>query len=219
MTADDVHRHGRAIGDAKVVLAQLEVPLDAVEAAFEIGHGVGTMTVLNPAPACELTDGLLRLVDLVVPNETEAALLTGIDVAAGGTGMESAAKAADVLLTRGAAARSWSRSDGAARCTSTGRSSSMSLRSRSTRSTPPRRGTPSAARSSRRSRAGCRWPHRSSRASAAGALACTVAGASPSLPAAAAVDALLSARGPAPAGESQARIRPVARKSSRSPSS
>ncbi len=57
------------------------------------------------------------------------------------------------------------------------------------------------------------------RASAAGALACTVAGASPSLPAAAAVDALLSARGPAPAGESQARIRPVARKSSRSPSS
>jgi len=83
---------------ARVVLAQLETPLDSVTAAFELGRSGGATTILNPAPALPLPD--LTLVDIIVPNETEAAALTGETVgdAAG------ARRAAAVLRARGAAA-------------------------------------------------------------------------------------------------------------------
>ena len=64
---------------AGVVLAQLEVPLDAVVAAFRAARARGSTTVLNPAPARDLPDDLLSLCDVVVPNEGEAAALGGAD--------------------------------------------------------------------------------------------------------------------------------------------
>ena len=42
-TEEHVHRHGRLVGDAKVLLVQLEVPLDAVRAALEIARGAATL--------------------------------------------------------------------------------------------------------------------------------------------------------------------------------
>ena len=61
-----------------VVLAQLEVPIASVMAAFARGRKRGARNVLNPAPAVgELPDELLRLTDVLVPNETEAAHLAG----------------------------------------------------------------------------------------------------------------------------------------------
>ena len=74
-----VTAHGIVIGRASVVLAQLEVPLDAVIAAFEVARAVGATTILNPAPATELPRELLLLTDICVPNEHEAEQLGGPD--------------------------------------------------------------------------------------------------------------------------------------------
>jgi ribokinase len=76
---------------------QLETPLPTVEAAAKIAAEAGVPVILNPAPACPLSDELLRLISIVTPNETEAELLTGIAV----TDEGSADRAADCLLTRG----------------------------------------------------------------------------------------------------------------------
>lgn len=62
-----------------VVLAQLEVPLSTVSAAFRSARRRGAMTILNPAPAPKsIPARALSLVDVLVPNETEAASLCGM---------------------------------------------------------------------------------------------------------------------------------------------
>ena len=63
---------------ARVVIAQLEVPIDEVITAFRHARGTGARTVLNPAPADALPDELVRLCDIVVPNEHEADLIGGV---------------------------------------------------------------------------------------------------------------------------------------------
>lgn len=62
-----------------VVLAQLEVPVEAVEATFRLARSIGAVTILNPAPAAELAPSLLALCDIVVPNEHECELLGGVE--------------------------------------------------------------------------------------------------------------------------------------------
>ena len=69
--------HRSVLSAARVVLAQLEVPLDAVEAAFAIARLAGAITILNPAPAADLPSGLLSLCDIVMPNQTELSRLGG----------------------------------------------------------------------------------------------------------------------------------------------
>src|SRR5690606_9311465 len=64
----------------KIVLLQLEVPLETVQRAAELGREAGAQVILNPAPACALPPELLALVDLLTPNETEAELLSGLPV-------------------------------------------------------------------------------------------------------------------------------------------
>ena len=75
MTPADVERAAEAIASAQVLLLQLEVPLAAVERALDIARSHGVRVILNPAPAAPLPDELLRQVDLLTPNEHEAALL------------------------------------------------------------------------------------------------------------------------------------------------
>ncbi|MEY3680995.1 MAG: ribokinase [Actinomycetota bacterium] len=72
-----VDDHRSILTDTRVVLAQLEVSTDAVEAAFAIARVAGAITILNPAPAAPLSPGLLSLCDIVVPNQTELAPLGG----------------------------------------------------------------------------------------------------------------------------------------------
>ena len=79
---------------AAVVLAQLEVPVDTVRAAFAAARAMGATTVLNPAPARDLDNGLLQLCDVVVPNEHEVELL-------GGVGHLIALGAETVVVTQG----------------------------------------------------------------------------------------------------------------------
>lgn len=75
MTAVEAHR--RILERARVVLCQLEVPVEAVEAALAIAKAGGARTILNPAPSRELSRGLLGLCDVIVPNQHEVAMLGG----------------------------------------------------------------------------------------------------------------------------------------------
>ncbi|ROQ98534.1 ribokinase [Streptomyces sp. 2132.2] len=65
------------IGAADLLLLQLELPMEAVLAGASAARAQGVRTVLTPAPARMLPHELLGLVDLLVPNEHEAAALTG----------------------------------------------------------------------------------------------------------------------------------------------
>ncbi|MCP5524157.1 MAG: ribokinase [Verrucomicrobiales bacterium] len=76
----DVRRARQAIAEADVLLVQLEVPLPVVLAAVAMAHAAGTPVILNPAPAQKLPADLLRRVDVLTPNESEASLLTGVKV-------------------------------------------------------------------------------------------------------------------------------------------
>lgn len=64
---------------ARVMLSQLEVPVAAIETAFRQARALGTITVLNPAPAGPIPESLLSLCDIVVPNEHEVELIGGVD--------------------------------------------------------------------------------------------------------------------------------------------
>jgi ribokinase len=68
-----------ALPQARVVIAQLEVPLDQVISAFRSARRRGCRTILNPAPGRELPGELLELCDIVVPNEHELDLVGGSD--------------------------------------------------------------------------------------------------------------------------------------------
>mmetsp|Transcript_16890 Transcript_16890/g.23894 ORF Transcript_16890/g.23894 Transcript_16890/m.23894 type:complete len:317 (+) Transcript_16890:54-1004(+) len=62
---------GNEIKNSKVMLCQLEVSQDVVIAALKIAKNNGLVTVLNPAPAGPLPDEMLKLVDIICPNELE----------------------------------------------------------------------------------------------------------------------------------------------------
>ncbi|GAC1520418.1 MAG: ribokinase [Collimonas sp.] len=86
-----------AISTARLLLCQLETPLASVERAIQIAHQHQVGVILNPAPAQDLRDDLLQLVDYLVVNETEASQLSNIAV----TDQDSAKSASQALLKRG----------------------------------------------------------------------------------------------------------------------
>lgn len=65
---------------SKVLLTQLEIPWALTQYAIRRGYEAGLTVVLDPAPAVVLDEGIWPLVDIVTPNETEATILTGIQV-------------------------------------------------------------------------------------------------------------------------------------------
>lgn len=99
LTPAEVDAAAASIRSASVFLTQLELPLDTVERGMKIARDAGVPTILNPAPAPEqpLPDSLIALSDYFVPNETEAALLTGLPV----ENVEQAKAAATELQRRG----------------------------------------------------------------------------------------------------------------------
>ncbi|WP_299700042.1 ribokinase [uncultured Tateyamaria sp.] len=76
----DVEAHKDLIASADVFVTQLEQPMDAAMRGLELARATGVITVLNPAPAADLPEGMLALCDYVTPNETECEALTGIAV-------------------------------------------------------------------------------------------------------------------------------------------
>lgn len=78
LSAADVSAARPAIEASAVLLLQLEIPLDAAVAAARVAREAGVKVVLNPAPMPRYADDLgrlLALVDVLIPNETEAARL------------------------------------------------------------------------------------------------------------------------------------------------
>ena len=101
LTPADVDAAAPAIRRARVLLCQLEVPLETSLRALTLAREAGVLTILNPAPAPEaLPDAMLRVSDLVCPNESEASAISGIPV----TDAASAEAAGRVLVGRGARA-------------------------------------------------------------------------------------------------------------------
>ncbi|MEX0332429.1 MAG: ribokinase [Puniceicoccaceae bacterium] len=70
-----IQEEGHRISSASLILCQLEIPMETVEAVADITAAKDIPFVLNPAPAKSLSLSLLRKVDILVPNETEACLL------------------------------------------------------------------------------------------------------------------------------------------------
>lgn len=77
LSAADIERAAEAFAVADAVIAQLEIPLEAVEVAAQFARRHGAPFILNPAPARPLTQTLYPLVDYLIPNETEGRQLTG----------------------------------------------------------------------------------------------------------------------------------------------
>lgn len=77
--SDDIINCAGLLETARVTLLQLEIPIESVTEAAEAAGGI---VILNPAPAQALTSRLLESVDVLVPNESELALLSGSSIAA-----------------------------------------------------------------------------------------------------------------------------------------
>jgi ribokinase len=92
----DIEMSLSAIKDADIILMQLEIPIKTVEFVISTALSLNKRIILNPAPARELSASLLRDLYLITPNETEAALLTGVKV----TDVTSAGEAAHLLLKK-----------------------------------------------------------------------------------------------------------------------
>ncbi len=87
----------KGIQEVAIILMQLEIPMQTIEAVVKIAKVNRQKVIINPAPAQQLADELLNGLFLITPNETEAALLTGISV----YDEETASKAADIFLSKG----------------------------------------------------------------------------------------------------------------------
>ncbi len=103
----DIAAREALIAGAAVFVTQLEQPVEPAMQALRIARAGGARTILNPAPAAHLPGGMLALCDYITPNETEAAMLTGLPVttlaeARAAAGALRAAGAGAVILTLGA---------------------------------------------------------------------------------------------------------------------
>jgi len=87
-----------SFSDYKLLLLQLEIPLEAVTSAAQRARESGLRVLLNPAPARSLPEELISLSDFILPNESELSLLTNQPV----HDISSAEKAAKTLLAGGA---------------------------------------------------------------------------------------------------------------------
>lgn len=93
----DIDKAKHIIESADILLMQLEIPMDTVEYAAKLAHQKGIKVILNPAPAAFLSNELLECLYAIVPNKTEAEMLSGIKV----TDWNSAKKAAEIISAKG----------------------------------------------------------------------------------------------------------------------
>jgi ribokinase len=79
LTASDVDNIAGALTPDDVVVSQQEVPVEAVARAMELGRQAGAMTILNPAPARQLSPEVLGNVDVLTPNASEGRIMLGLE--------------------------------------------------------------------------------------------------------------------------------------------
>jgi ribokinase len=92
VTPEDVDAAKELITGAEALVMQLETPIDTVARAAALASEHGVRVILNPAPAQPLSDEILANVSILTPNESEAEMLTGIQVS-DDAGAEKAARA------------------------------------------------------------------------------------------------------------------------------
>jgi len=97
LTPEDVKEAESDIALSGALVAQLEVPIETIEFAAGLANKSNVPFILDPAPAQQLSEQLLKMVDVLTPNETEAKILTGIEV----KDRDSASAAAQKLLECG----------------------------------------------------------------------------------------------------------------------
>ena len=93
----EIDKHIDIIKNSKIFLTQLEVPKDVTLHCLKIAKENGCLTILNPAPASEITKEFYSNIDYFTPNETEAEFYTGIKI----TNEKEAKQAADKLINLG----------------------------------------------------------------------------------------------------------------------
>ena len=98
LSAADVDAAADAIRGAKVFVTQLEQPAATAQHGLEVARAAGVVTIFNPAPAVPIPDSIYPFCDYIVPNETEAATLTGLSVAT----LNDAKRVGNALLAKGA---------------------------------------------------------------------------------------------------------------------
>jgi ribokinase len=94
---EDIEKAEKVIAGARILLMQLEIPIETVQAAAEIASANQVKVILNPAPARLLDDSLLKKISFITPNEIETEMLTGVKI----EDEQSSAKAAGILHDRG----------------------------------------------------------------------------------------------------------------------
>lgn len=93
-TAEDVKKHAMTIKKSNFIIAQFESAIESTIEAFTIARQNGVKTILNPAPALEnVPKDLLAVTDMIIPNEIETEMMTGVKV----TNDVSLKQAADYL--------------------------------------------------------------------------------------------------------------------------
>jgi ribokinase len=97
LSVENINQAESSIADSDVLVLQCEVPMEANQRAAEIANKNDTLVILNPAPACEIPDALLSLVDIITPNESETEILTGMPTETDNQAIE----AAHLLLSKG----------------------------------------------------------------------------------------------------------------------
>ncbi len=93
----DVDAARDVITTSSVFMTQLETPVDVTVYALEMAKQAGVTTIFNPAPATKLDESVWTHCDYATPNESEAQILTGVEV----KDLGSARQAADRLLSKG----------------------------------------------------------------------------------------------------------------------
>lgn len=96
-TDEDIEAVKPLIQNAKILLTQLEINLDANEKVIDFARECGVKVVMNTAPVGPLTDELFSKLDLITPNEVEASTFSGIPVKT----PDDAVKAAEILMAKG----------------------------------------------------------------------------------------------------------------------
>ncbi len=97
LSPDDIENARESIIHSDVLLIQLEIPIETVEAAAMMAHSAGVKVILNPAPGQKLSAQLLQNVDVLTPNETEAQIISGKPV----ENLDGARQAAYSMLGEG----------------------------------------------------------------------------------------------------------------------
>lgn len=79
LTIEDIKLVKHIIEKSDVILVQLEIPIETVGYVMEIGANSDSIVILNPAPAEKIPVEFFQNISIITPNQTEAALLTGLD--------------------------------------------------------------------------------------------------------------------------------------------